>query len=178
MQLQTASKKEYRDGRAGDRVMQFFVAPISHGHSWTVPTRRANNCRHIIAHSAPFLADTVWWSHSRATASPRWRSHMPSETCMHDCSLHTYFEAQKATSSARRPRSLPKPRRIRGHKPTKNQWADPPEKGTLVTLYYQYIAHASTNILWTGICGCMGTATAREQIAYSTPLRRKTDRLL
>ena len=40
-----------------------MVALISHDHSWTVPTRRANNCCHA-AHAAPFLADTVWQSHS------------------------------------------------------------------------------------------------------------------
>jgi hypothetical protein len=40
-----------------------LVALISHDHSWTVPTRRANNCCHA-AHAAPFLADTVWQSHS------------------------------------------------------------------------------------------------------------------
>ena len=44
-----------------------MVALISHGHSWTVPTRRANNCCHA-AHAAPFLADTVWQSHSLSSS--------------------------------------------------------------------------------------------------------------
>ena len=48
---------------AGDRVKQFGRTDQLYGHSWTVPTRRANNCCHA-AHAAPFLADTVWQSHS------------------------------------------------------------------------------------------------------------------
>ena len=40
-----------------------MVALISHGHS----CRRANNCCHV-AHAAPFLADTVWQSHSLSSS--------------------------------------------------------------------------------------------------------------
>ena len=39
------------------------AALITHGHSWNVPTCRANNSCHV-AHAAPVLADTVWQSHS------------------------------------------------------------------------------------------------------------------
>ena len=65
--MQTATKKEYRDGRRRSGEAVWFVALISHGHSWTVPTRRANNCCHT-AHAAPFLADTVWQSHSLSSS--------------------------------------------------------------------------------------------------------------
>ena len=119
--MQTSTEKEYRDGRK-----RSGVADWSHGSA----TATHGPCR---LPARRFLLTSVirqlfaLLRFGRATASPRWSRHMPSETGMDHCGLHAYFEAQAAASSAATWGSA---------KPTTNPrcgnpWADTQKTGTL-----------------------------------------------